>query len=217
MNPISCHQLQLAGLHDFSQRWLLGNDSYRPSQEPIRVAEFTVETLAKPEAKKFVETHHYSHSFVYEIASFGLWRKCGCAPSRLVGVASFATPSNPGSIRRWAGLDDFHQGAELGRFVLLDEVGGNGESFFLSQALKLLKAQRPELRVILSYSDPVPRLNCETNTIRFRGHFGLIYQATNAVFLGRASPKTLFLTKNGEAIPNRILTSMPGDFKSFVC
>ncbi len=202
--------LPLGPAYANSQRWLDGRDSFRPSRERIRPEEFAVEPLDRMSAKRFVERHHYSHTFVYELknGSFGLWHKKGLNPARLVGVASFSTPSNPGSIMRWAGLDDFRTGAELGRFVLLDEVAGNGESYFLARALRGLKQEHPELRVILSYSDPVPRRNLDTGALTFCGHLGCIYKATNAFYAGRASPKTLLLGRAGEAIPNRILTKL---------
>lgn len=197
-----------AVLNQHAQRWFYGRDSYRPSQEPIRPQEFAVKPLGRVAAKRFVQTHHYSGSYVCSIGDFGLWHKSGLNPSRLVGVASFATPSNPNSIRRWSGLEDFHNGAELGRFVLLDEVAGNGETWFLTRALRLLKAQRPELRIVLSYSDPVPRRNLDTGTLSHRGHYGSIYQACGSLYLGRAGRKTLILSRTGEALPNRALAKV---------
>ena len=200
-------ELPLSAIATLSQRWRNGRASYRPAQEPINPRDFTVEPLGKTAAKRFVETHHYSRSFVYERASFGLWHKRGLAPSELVGVASFSTPSNPASIERWAGLPE-HQGIELGRFCLLNHIGGNAETFFLAASFRQLKARLPEIRIVLSYSDPLPRLNLLSNTLAFRGHRGVIYSAANALFAGRASPKTLYLNSSGTAIPNRILTKL---------
>jgi hypothetical protein len=200
--------LDLGPSYRLGQRWFARRASYRPAQEPIRAAEYFVDRIDRIAAKTFVEREHYSRTFVYEIASYGLFHKAGVSATRLVGVAAFSTPSNPNTIEHWTGIPDFRQGAELGRFVLADSVAGNGETFFLARALQRLKADRPELRAILSYSDPVPRRSLVTGDILFRGHYGSIYQAHNALYLGRASAKTLFLGPDGSAIPPRILTKL---------
>jgi hypothetical protein len=162
-------------------------------------------------AKRFVEEHHYSRSFPYEIASFGLFYKPGVAPAQLAGVAVFTTPSNPHTMERWCGFENWRHGAELGRLVLLDFAGGNAETFFLSRALRLFKEQRPEIRAVLSYSDPVPRLNLDTGVTTFRGHYGSCYQSSNAAYLGRSDSKILYLARSGEAIPARILAKIRND------
>ena len=190
-----------------AQRWRARASLFRPAQEPMDPSIHGVEVIGKTEAKEFVIQHHYSGSFPYEMNSVGLFRKDGdFLASRLVGVASFSTPSNPNSITRWSGLGT-EEGAELGRFVLLDEVEGNAETWFLARALRLFKAQRPGIRVVLSYSDPHPRRNA-AGKIVFPGHIGGVYSASNALFCGRASPKTLYLTPDGKAIANRILSKL---------
>ncbi len=204
--------LSLGPTYEYSQRWFRGRANYRPSQEPIDPTKFTVEHLDRQIAKAFIETHHYSHSFPYEITSFGLFHKPnGLERSSLAGVASFSTASNPCTFDRWVGLSSFRQGCELGRFVLLDFVGGNGETFFLSRAFRLLKQARPELLFVLSYSDPVPRLNIETGESSFRGHAGSAYQSANAVYCGRSDARVLTLGRKGETIPNRLLSKIRND------
>ena len=202
-------ELPLALISNRALRWFDKRSSYRPSQEPINPAEFTVERIDKIQARDFIVRHHYSGTFVYEVCSAGLFRKVGLEPARLVGVAAFATPSNPATLQRWAGLPGYEAGAELGRFVCLDgEVKGNGETFFLARALRLLKAERPELRVIISYADPLPRRNLITGELAHIGHTGSIYSAANATYAQRADPKTLLLSATGESIPARILSKI---------
>lgn len=204
--------LPLGPTYEYSQRWFRGRANYRPSQEPIDPSNFTVEPLDRRIAKAFIERHHYSHSFPYEISSFGLFYKPNHIDrSSLVGVASFTTASNPSTFDRWVGLVSFRQGCELGRFVLRDFVGGNGETFFLSRAFRLLKQARPEIIFVLSYSDPVPRLDLETGEASFRGHAGSAYQSGNALYCGRSDARVLTLGRKGETIPNRLLSKIRND------
>jgi hypothetical protein len=189
-----------------SQRWFHGRSNFRLSREPINPAEFGVDRVARELAKAFVCQHHYSGSFPPEIASFGLYRKSDASAARLVGVAVFSPASNINSVSRWTGLQ-FDQGAELARLILLDEVAGNGESWFLTRALALFKAGRPKVKVVLSYSDPVPRTRYDGSII-FPGHYGCCYSAINALYLGRASPKRQFLSADGAVVANRIFSKL---------
>jgi hypothetical protein len=205
MHAASDDQAQLQ--FPFSQRWFHGRTSFRPSQEPLDPQRYGVEAIEYAVAKAFVVEHHYSGTFSPCIQSYGLFRKAGeFLPSILVGVATFAPTSNPHSVTRWTGLDNA-AGAELARFVLLSEEPGNSESWFLARALAGFKAARPGVKVVLSYSDPVPRTALDGRQV-FVGHYGCIYGASNALYMGRASPKTQYLNADGRVIANRILSKL---------
>src|SRR3546814_12727376 len=87
--------------------------------------------------------------------SVGLFRYGRAGTFRLVGIATFSVPMNNAAIVKHTGLTHFNSGAELGRLVLSDDVEGNGETFFLSRAFKLLRQEKPEIISILSYADPM--------------------------------------------------------------
>jgi hypothetical protein len=89
---------------------------------------------------------------------------------------------------------------ELGRFVLLDSVAGNGETWFLGRCFELLRGIG--LRGVVSFSDPLPRSTWDGQTI-FPGHVGTIYQAHNGVYKGRSTPNTLYLLPNGRTFSAR--------------
>lgn len=197
--------LPLPGIEQ-SQRWFEGRTSFRLSREPINPAQFGVEFVDYATAKRFVCRHHYSGTFSPNISSFGLFRKDSNSTSRLVGVATFAPASNINSVSRWTGIE-FAAGAELARFVLLDEVAGNGESWFLTRALTAFKLVRPAVKVVLSYSDPVPRTRLDGSVV-FPGHYGCIYASVNALYMGRASPKTQYIAPDGRVLANRILSKL---------
>jgi hypothetical protein len=67
---------------------------------------------------------------------------------------------------------------DLGRFLLLDRVGGNAETWFLARALRLLRlngatqAPADQAQLVIAYSDPMPRSDC-AGTIRFAASAGI--------------------------------------------
>lgn len=176
-----------------NQRWNKQRDRYRPAGELIQTTQYEVAPIAGDKvAKAFVEEHHYSGSYPSARRRFGLYRK-----GELVGVAVFSHPMNQRS------LDVFGAGAkascELGRFVLLDSVPGNGETWFLGRCFELL---RPEFYGVLSFSDPEQRFNQRGEAV-FGGHVGAIYQGHNAVYLGKGTARSLKLLPDGSVFSDR--------------
>ena len=119
-----------------NQRWLYRKDRYRPDGETINTRLYEVAEIGTGQAKAFVQLHHYSgpNSWVYDRFRYGLF-----TAGRLIGAAVFSHPVNekifsvfPGSVR---------QSVELGRFVLLDEVPGNGERSFPRQNFRPLTSR----------------------------------------------------------------------------
>lgn len=180
---------------DRNQRWRYGRDSYRRPDEPINPMYYDVDELRDDgTAKRFVEQHHYSGSYPAARFRFGLYNH-----GQLVGVSVFSHPV------RAEVLTSVFPGqptdsVELGRFVLLDEVPGNGETWFLARCFERLR--RRELRGVVSFSDPVPRSTAE-GRVMFAGHIGTIYQAHNAAYLGRATARTLHLLPDGTVFSAR--------------
>jgi hypothetical protein len=147
-------------------------------------------------AKTFVVQHHYSASYPAARFRFGLYK----GPD-LQGVAVFSHPVNDRTITSVFPGNSL-DGVELGRFVLLDEVPGNGESWMISRCLDLLRAEG--LRGVVTFSDPMPRTSIEGRVI-FGRHVGRIYQATNATYLGRGTKRTLRILPDGTVFSERTL------------
>src|SRR3546814_16030875 len=87
--------------------------------------------------------------------SVGLFRNGAGGRSDLVGVCVFAHPVNNASVPKSAGLSDPRSACDLGRLVLLDDTGGNAETWMLSRAFKLLRREKPEIVSVISYADPI--------------------------------------------------------------
>jgi hypothetical protein len=179
-----------------NQRWRDRRSSYRPAGEPIQTRAYDVAPIAGDgAAKAFVERHHYARSYPAARFRFGLYRR-----GTLAGVAVFSHPCNDAVLTNVfpvAATD----AVELGRFVLLDDVPGNGESWFIARCFELLRA---DIAGVVSFSDPVPRTTAAGATV-MPGHIGTIYQATNGVYLGRGTVRTLRLLPDGTTLSARAI------------
>lgn len=187
-----------------TQRWRERRASFRPSGEFIDPRAFDVAPIDDDRtAKAFVVRHHYSASYPAARFRFGLFER-----GELVGVAVFSQPCNDLALRPLPTADS----TELGRFVLLDRVKGNGETWFLARAFELLR--REGLAGVVSFSDPFPRATVDGRII-LRGHVGTIYQAFNGVYLGRARADTMRLLPDGRTLHNRALAKLRGREKGW--
>ena len=187
------------------QRWNQRRDSYRPAGEPIDPSRYGVALIdGDGIARGFVESHHYSGSYPAARCRIGLYRTRSGAQAGvdLVGVAVFSVPAGPAVLRRWCGVEDSAAAVELGRFVLLDDVEANGETWFLARAFAQLRHALPEVEAVLSFSDPEPRRRLDGSILK-PGHMGTIYRAHNGRYAGRSKRRTLYLMPNGLTFSDR--------------
>jgi hypothetical protein len=180
------------------QRWCLGRDTYRPAGEPIDPRRYEVAPIPDDTtARAFVEAHHYSGSYPAARFRFGLHRA-----GELVGIAVFSHPMHKGVFRP---LPAQAPAVELGRFVLLDVEPANSETWFLARCFEALR--RAGVEGCVAFSDPTQRTNAR-GVVVFGGHLGTIYQAHNAVYCGRATPRTLRLLPSGQVLSERALSKL---------
>jgi len=185
-----------------NQRWREGRASYRPAAETIVTAEYSVEALPELDAKSFVVEHHYSSSYPAARGRFGLFHR-----SHLVGVAVLSHPCSDRVLTNvFPGVPTL-EAVELGRFVLLDRVPGNGETWFLARVFHALR--REGFAGVVSFSDPVARTSAAGDVV-FPGHIGTIYQAHNAAYLGLSTPRSLRLLPNGKVLSDRAIQKVRG-------
>lgn len=185
-----------------SQRWRAHRSLYRPAGEVIDPSRYEVEPIDRPTARAFIEAHHYEPTFPPNRWRFGLFTR-----SRLVGVAMFTVPVGKTVLTGTLGITDPRDGAYLGRFVLLDEVPGNGETWFLGRVYELLRSEG--LAGAVSDSDPEPRTAVDGRVV-MPGHVGTIYQAFNGRYVGRASSRTLRLLPDGTIFSERAMSKIRG-------
>jgi len=151
------------------------------------------------DVKTFIERYHYSHGYPAARRRFGMYDGI-----RLVGVAVYSQPMSNGVFAPYFDAPSA-ECLELGRFVLLDEVPANAESWFIAKTFKALKMEG--FAGVVAFSDPVARTN-GAGDVLFRGHVGTIYQSTNAHYLGRSSARTLRLLPDGTVFSNRALSKI---------
>lgn len=185
-------------LTDVCQRWREGHHTLHPAGDINTRLYEVVEILDDTTAKRFVKQHHYSGSFPAARFRFGLYR----GPV-LVGVAVFSHPASEDVLAKLP--CERLAGVELGRFVLLDGVEGNGESWFLARCFELLRAK--DIEVLLSHSDPLPRRRLD-GTVIMPGHVGFIYQATNGIYGGRTRSQLLNLLPDGTCFSERSMSKI---------
>jgi hypothetical protein len=169
-------------------RWEDRRSFLRRPAQVIDPREYDVAKLDRNPAKAFVAQHHYQGTFSADRRRFGLYRR-----GALVGAAVFAHPTQ-GEV------------PVLSRFVLLDEVPGNGETWFLARCFAEL-AREPASEgfdVVDSFSDPTPRTTLDGRTV-MPGHVGTIYQAFNGRHVGRSCARTLYLLPDGTVLNDRSL------------
>jgi hypothetical protein len=181
------------------QRWRDRRGSYRPAGEPIDTSRYEVISIAEDRiAKDFVLTHHYSGTFPAARARFGLYRSAA-----LVGMAVFSQPVNNHTFDCLPG--ETAGKVELGRLVLLDDVPANGESWFIARCFEELR--KAGFHGVVSFSDPYKRTTA-TGDVVMPGHLGTVYQASNAVYVGRARVDTIRILPDGQVLANRAIAKV---------
>jgi hypothetical protein len=63
------------------------------------------------------------------------------------------------------------------------------------------------VRGVVSFSDPVARRDAAGRLV-FPGHIGVIYQASNAIYAGRGTPRTVLLLPDGRVLNERALAKL---------
>jgi hypothetical protein len=191
---------------DAGQRWRDRQHSWRrPADGGFDPARYGVAAIPDDTtAKDFVTRHHYSGAYPAAAHRFGLYDLD--AGEQLAGVGVLSVPASRKVLSNvFPGLEPYSESLELGRFVLLDEVPANGESWFLGQMFRLAAGQG--VRGVVSFSDPLPRWAAGSDGDEPRlvmpGHVGTIYQATNATYTGRGTERTLTLLRDGTVYSDR--------------
>lgn len=159
---------------------------------------YEVHPIADAAAKAYVVRHHYSGTFPAASRRYGLFRA-----GALVGVAVYSIPAQAAVLTGpLPGLEPYVESLELGRFVLGDAEPGNAESWFLARCHELLAAAG--VCGVVSFADPMPRRMVD-GTLSMPGHVGVIYQASNAVYTGRGTKRTLLMLPSGATLNDRTM------------
>ena len=118
-----------------------------------------------------IQTYHYSNTLP-KINKLFLGFYLGGV---LVGVVTLGYGTRPKhTIKKlWAELDTKDY-LEIGRMCMSDDMPRNSESQMLSQLIKWLKINRPDIKVLFTWADGM------------LGKVGYVYQASNFIYAGYA-------------------------------
>ena len=174
----------------------------RPEDGGFDPARYGVAPISYTDARQFCLDVHYAGTYPADRQRYGLFDLSD--GERLVGVAVLSVPTRPEVLTAvFPQLVPYEESLDLGRLCLLDApCPANSESWFLGQVFRLAAATG--IRGLTSFSDPMPRYDTNGNLYK-PGHIGLIYQATNSRYTGRATPRTLVMLSNGEVLSDRAL------------
>lgn len=132
------------------------------------------------QGKDFIKKYHYSKGCHNGPICFGLFRD-----DKLVGVCAFACPCSENVRRSVFGKNHKEKVIELHRLVILDSEPKFTATKLISKSLKLLLKIKPEIRGVITFADSS------------EGHYGTIYQASNAIYLGTTEKRRFYLDQNG--------------------
>ena len=179
------------------QRWTNRRHSWRHiSEGGFDRRGYLCRPIPEPLARQFIARHHYARSFPAATRSFGMFEG-----PRLVGVAVLGVPVRAAVLTGpFPDLEPYRQASELSRLCLVDQVAANGESYFLGRLFAYLRRET-DVRGLVAFSDPQPRYAYGRQYMP--GHFGAVYQATSARYLGRGRARWLTQLPDGTTFNDR--------------
>lgn len=187
----------------WSQRWQARRPSWRHTSEGgFDPARYRVVSIDEGPAKAFVTSHHYLRSYPAAKLRYGL-----VDADRLVGVAVLGIPPQRAVLSNvFPDLEPYTESLDLSRLVLLDEVPANAETWFIARVFR--HAAGLGVRGVVAFADPMPRMTDAGLVVP--GHIGTVYQAGNARYCGRSTPRLLRMLPDGTVLSDRALSKVRG-------
>lgn len=155
--------------------------------------DYVVRTCPIEMVRSICKTKHYLKRVPSILAHYGLYYR----NDMLLGVITFGIPPNQ-HLMQVCGDNYKRSVLELNRLWCYDEAPRNSESFLIAQSIKLLKKERPEIKILISFADTR------------EGHLGYIYQASNWYFAGWSVPGGGSIMINGEEYHAKSLNNKYG-------
>lgn len=131
---------------------------------------FTVEPISREDIVYICKEKHYLKRVPSIVKAYGLYDGI-----ELIGGITFGVPPSA-QLMKLCGEENKHKVLELNRLWCDDKAPKNSESFLIGNAIKMLKVDKPEIKILVSYADT--REN----------HVGIVYQATNWLNAGFSTP-----------------------------
>lgn len=142
-------------------------------------SKYYIKLSNKSEVSDIVLNKHYAKRWTSASLIFGIY-EIGTNSikffnekfDRLVGCIIYGSPVARHAVKSISDCLQFDQVLELKRLWIEDGIGTNIESYCISQSIKYIKTYNSNIKVLISYSDPMEK------------HIGSIYRATNWLYQG---------------------------------
>ena len=158
-----------------------------------RAKEIKLKVIPSKIAVPFIKKHHYSGKVVVNSnLHFGAF-----LDGKLHGVMSFGSSTDKSKIITLVKGTKWNEFLELNRMAFDDYLPKNSESRCISQAIKLIKKNAPNIKWIISFAD-----GCSCGD-------GTIYRASNFVLTGIKKNTGICQLPNGEKIHKLSLNTVP--------
>lgn len=130
---------------------------------------FDIKEISKDEALKMIKKYHYSNTLPKINKYFVGFYLDG----ELAGVVTLGWGTRPKhTIQRIFPSLDTKDYLEIGRMCMTEEMPKNSESQMISQLVKWIKVNLPELKILFTWADGM------------LGKCGYVYQASNFIYAG---------------------------------
>lgn len=158
-----------------------------------RAKEVMIRVIPSKIANPFIKTHHYSGKVVNNSClHFGAF-----LDGHLHGVLSYGPSLDKSKIVTLVKSTGWNEFLELNRMAFDDYLPRFSESHCISQSIKLIKQNAPQIKWIISFAD-----GCSCGD-------GTIYRASNFVLTGIKENKNLVQLPNGDKVHKMTLESNP--------
>ena len=128
---------------------------------------YIVDPIDTKAALDIVIKNHYLHRAAPCSKAFGIFERGGFFGGILKGVVCYGVPAYNPILKSLCGKEELNNIYELTRLWIDDSVPKNGESFLISNSLKLLDKE-----IVISYADSA------------YDHLGIVYQSSNWHYIG---------------------------------
>lgn len=153
-------------------------------------------TIASQKSKLFAcKNFHYSKSLPVNTFGYNVYND----QNEWCGVILFGLGANNNLSRQFSMVQG--EVAELVRVALNGKQKSTGQC--LSVAMRLIIKDYPTVKILVSYAD------------EGQGHKGIIYQATNWIYIGDSFSESTVDPETGKAVHSRILHSKYGTTRGF--
>lgn len=153
-------------------------------QEAVR--EMVVREIPAKFARGYIAKNHYSKTF----PDSTMFCFAGYLGDKIAGIITYGMGT---SVNQYTSVfADIQKGEylELTRLWSADTMPRNTESKIISESMKQLPKK---IKLIVTFADPS------------QGHIGYIYQATNALYIGKSMGGTMLITKEGIVKHQRLI------------